>query len=100
MFPLRSEVIRAIALTGSLVGCLCSMAAQSGAEIVGKHIAARGGMDNFKAITSIRMSGSLETQGTEIRFNAETKPDSLVRETLTLQGMAQTHAYDGSEAWQ
>lgn len=100
MFPLRSEVIRAIALTGSLVGCLCSMAAQSGEELVGKHIAARGGMDNFKAITSIRMSGTVEIQGTELKFNAETRPDSLVRETLTLQGMSQVHAYDGSDAWQ
>jgi hypothetical protein len=76
------------------------MAAQSVEELVTKHIAARGGMDNFKAITSVRMAGTLETQGTEIRFNAETKPDSIVRETLTLQGMSQVHAYDGSEAWQ
>jgi hypothetical protein len=100
MFPLQSEVIRAIALTGGLVGGFCSMAAQSGEELVGKNIAARGGMDNFKAITSIRMSGTVETQGTEFKFNAETKPDSLVRETLSLQGMALVHAYDGSEAWQ
>ena len=100
MFPLRSKAIRIIALTGSLVGSLCPLAAQSGEELAGKYVAARGGMDKFKAIASLHMSGTLETQGTEIQFNAVTKPDALVRETLTLQGMSQVHAYDGSEAWQ
>jgi len=100
MFPLRSELIRAVAFAGGLVGCLCPMTAQSGEELVNKHIAARGGMDNFRAITSIRMSGTLEVQGTDLQFNVEAKPDSLVRQTLTLQGMAQVQAYDGSEAWQ
>lgn len=76
------------------------LTAQSGEELVGKYIAARGGMDNIKALTSIRMSGKLEFQGIQAQFKVETKPDSLVRETLTLQGMALVHAYDGSEAWQ
>ena len=100
MFPLRSELIRAVALAGGFVIFLCPIAAQSVEELVSKHIAARGGMDTFKAITSLRMSGTLETQGTDVKFNAETKPDSIIRETLTLQGMSQVHVYDGSEAWQ
>lgn len=93
-------MITVVALAGSLVACIRPMAAQSGEELVAKNISARGGMESIKAITSIRMAGTLEIQGTHVQFNAETRPDSLVRETLTLQGMSQVHAYDGSEAWQ
>jgi hypothetical protein len=95
-----AEVIRAVILTGIVIGCVSSTAAQSAEELVAKNIAARGGLDNIKAITNIRMSGKLETQGTVLQFDADTKPDSIVRESQTLQGMARIRAYDGSEAWQ
>jgi hypothetical protein len=95
-----AKVIRAVTLTGIVIGCVGSIAAQSTGELVAKNVAARGGLDNIKAITSIRMSGKLETQGTVIQYFADTKPDSIVRESQTLQGMTRIHAYDGSEAWQ
>jgi hypothetical protein len=100
MRALSLEVIRAVVLAGISVGYAVSMAAQSAEELVSKNIAARGGLDNIKAITSMRMSGRLETQGIFVQYAADTKPDSMVRESLTFQGMSQIHAYDGSEAWQ
>ena len=94
-----ARVIRLFVIAGILTGLVRSTVAQSAEDLVAKNIAARGGLDNIKAIKSIRLSGKLETQGTQIQFNADAKPDSIVRETQTLQGMAQVHAYDGSEAW-
>lgn len=99
MLVSRAEVIGRFALAAILIWLAHSAAAQSAEDLVAKNIAARGGLDNIKAIRSIRLSGKLETQGTLIQFDADTRPDSIVRETQTLQGMAQVHAYDGSEAW-
>lgn len=97
---LTEERTRAVALIGILIICVGSMAAQTADELIARNIAARGGLDNIKAITSIRMSGKLEKQGTVLHYAADTKPDSIVRESLTLQGMDQIHVFDGSEAWQ
>jgi hypothetical protein len=69
-------------------------------ELIAKNIEAKGGLAAIKAITSLRMTGKLETQGIVILLGADRKPDFLVRQTLTIQGMTQVQAYDGSEGWQ
>ena len=99
MLVSRAEVIGRFALAGILIGLTHAVSAQSAEDLVAKNIAARGGLDNIKAIKSIRMAGRYETQGTFLQFSVDTKPDSIVRESSTLQGMTQVHAYDGSEAW-
>ena len=95
-----AEQVRVVALVGVLIGCAGLTAAQSADELIARNIAARGGLESIKAITSVRISGKLETQGTVLQYAADTKPDSIVRESLTLQGMDQIHVFDGSEAWQ
>lgn len=69
-------------------------------DLIAKNIEAKGGLAAIKAITSLRMTGKLETQGIVILLGADRKPDSLVRQTATIQGMTQIQAYDGSEGWQ
>lgn len=69
-------------------------------ELVAKNIEAKGGLAAIKAIKSLRTSGKLETQGILILLGSDQKPDSLVRQTSTIQGMTQVQAYDGSEGWQ
>jgi outer membrane lipoprotein-sorting protein len=69
-------------------------------ELIAKNIEAKGGLAAIKAITSLRMKGKVETQGIVILIGADRKPDSLVRQTSTIQGMTQVQAYDGSEGWQ
>ena len=79
-------------------------AGQNGAptadELIAKNIEAKGGLAAIKAITSLRLSGKLETQGIVILLGMDRKPDSLVRQSSTIQGMTQVQAYDGSEGWQ
>lgn len=43
-----------------------SVKAQTADEIINKHIAAIGGLDNWKKITSVKMVGSVNAGGTEI----------------------------------
>src|SRR5260370_2774624 len=95
-----TEGIRAAALVSVVMAaCGSPVVAQTAEELVAKNISAKGGMDNIKAITNLRMIGKMETQGIVIQLNADRKPDSVVKESQTIQGMAQIHAYDGSEGW-
>jgi hypothetical protein len=70
-------------------------------ELIQKNIEAKGGMEKIKAIKTVRLTGKLDAGG---GFTAlvgqENKRPNLVRETLTLQGMTQVQAYDGSTGWQ
>jgi len=95
-----TEAIRATAFASVVMAaCGSPVVAQTVEELVSKNISAKGGMDNIKAITNLRMAGKMETQGIVIQLNADRKPDSIVRVSQTIQGMAQIHAYDGSEGW-
>ncbi len=74
--------------------------AQTAEELIAKNIAAKGGLASIKAITRRRMTGKLEAQGIIILVGSEQKPDSLVRESSTVQGMTRVRAYDGKNGWQ
>jgi hypothetical protein len=74
--------------------------AQTADELIAKNIEARGGLDQIKAITSLRTTGQLEVQGLMIDVSSELKPDDLVRQWITIQGMTQVQAWDGTIGWQ
>jgi len=78
----------------------CVLHAQTADELIAKNIEAKGGMAQLKAISTLRSSGRMETQGLNIAVEMEQKPDFLVRQSITVQGMTQTQAWDGSEGWQ
>lgn len=88
--------LAAIAITGSALAAT----AQTADELIAKNLDAKGGLTQIKAITSLRSTGKLEVQGLQIAAVSEQKPEFLVRQSVTLQGMTQIQAYDGSEAWQ
>ena len=74
---------------------------QTAEELVQKNIAAKGGMEKIKAIKTLRLIGKLDAGGGfTAAVGQENKRPNLVRETLTLQGMTQLQAYDGSTGWQ
>jgi hypothetical protein len=87
-------------LSVSALTCTAAYAlGQTVEELVAKNIAAKGGIANIKAISSMRVTGRLETQGIIIQVDLEQKPASLVRKSATVQGMTQVKAYDGREGW-
>lgn len=86
----------AIAIAGSALAAT----AQTADELIAKNLDAKGGLAQIKAITSLRSTGKLEVQGLQIAAVSEQKPEFLVRQSITLQGMTQIQAYDGSVAWQ
>jgi outer membrane lipoprotein-sorting protein len=74
--------------------------AQTAQDLVAKNIEAKGGMAAIKAITSLRAEGKSETQGIVIMVGYDQKPENLIRQTSTIEGMTQVQAYDGSVGWQ
>src|SRR5450432_444752 len=74
--------------------------AQTADELVAKNIEAKGGLASIRAITSTRRTGKLETQGIVILLGSDQKPDNMVRQSASIEGMTQVQAYAGSEGWQ
>ncbi|HTR50947.1 MAG TPA: hypothetical protein VMJ10_09605 [Kofleriaceae bacterium] len=71
-------------------------------DLVAKHLAARGG-DKLRALKSLRLTGtmvfgtgdgSVETQWGELIARP-----GQIRDEFTVQGLTQTVAYDGKDAW-
>jgi len=74
--------------------------AQTVDEVVAKYHQAAGGLEKFKAINAMRISGRLTLgQGMEAPFTRITKRPKMVRVDFTFQGMTATQAYDGETAW-
>lgn len=85
----------------AIFGFVLPALSQTADELVAKNIEAKGGMEKIKALNTVRMTGKIELGG---GFNGsvsqENKRPTLVRETLTLQGMTAVQAYDSSTGWQ
>jgi hypothetical protein len=56
--------------------------AQTAEEFVAKNLQARGGLDEIKAIQSLRMSGSFDASGFKAMVGTESKRPNLLRQTL------------------
>src|SRR5215472_13442240 len=73
---------------------------QTAEELVAKNLRAKGGIGEIKAAHSLRMSGRLQQGGFVAQVGQDAMVPNLLRQTLTIQGMTQIEAYDGSIGWQ
>jgi len=67
---------------------------------VAKNLQARGGIDNIKAIKTLRKAGILQSGSFKARIGTDAVAPNLLRENFTIQGMTQIQSYDGSVGWQ
>jgi outer membrane lipoprotein-sorting protein len=74
--------------------------AQTVDEIIAKNIQARGGLENLKAIKTVRMTAKINQGGFRATVLQENQRPNKVREEFIIQGMAEIEAYDGKTAWQ
>lgn len=86
----------------ALLGWAMAGNAQTAEELVAKNIAAKGGIDKIRALTSERMVGHLLIGGMGITadYQTDAKAPDLLRQTFSLQGMSQIIGYDGKVGWQ
>ena len=91
-----------VALHVSLIAAAGPVAtrADSLGEILARNIKARGGLERWLSVTSLRVSGIVVQDGNEIAVVQENKRPGMVRTEFTLQGLTAVHAYDGTGGWQ
>ncbi len=70
-------------------------------EIISKHLAARGGADDEKAVKSVKMSGKILVQGgaLELPGTMQIKRPGMMRMDLAIQGKSIVQAFDGTTGW-
>ncbi len=73
--------------------------AQTVDEIVDKHVAALGGLDKLKSITSISTERSLAVQGMEIPSQTVLLVNKAVRSESTVMGNSMVQVFDGTSGW-
>jgi hypothetical protein len=78
----------------------CSLSAETAEELVAKNLQAKGGIENIKAIHSLRMTGRMQQGTFAIQLARDSMAPNLVRQMVTIQGMTQVQAYDGAGGWQ
>jgi hypothetical protein len=79
-----------------------SPAKLTAAEIVDKNIAARGGLQAWRAVQSISFTGKIEAGGkanAELPFVLEMKRSHKSRFELQFRGQTAVQVYDGSNGW-
>lgn len=82
---MKQIIIALLALT--LTAATGSLRAQTAEEIIQKHIAAIGGLDNWKKITSLKLTATSNAQGTEIPINVTVLQGKAIKVDYTFGGM-------------
>ena len=73
--------------------------AQTADEILAKVLAARGGVDKLRAITSERVSGQISFGDVTGPFVVELKRPLKMHMQLTIQNQTMVRVYDGKQGW-
>jgi len=90
-------VVIAVAILAA--GIAATASAQTADELIDKNLAARGGLDKLKAITTMKMTGKMVTQGQEMQVIFWMKRPNLVLQEMTFQGQKMARAFDGQKGW-
>ncbi|MEM8484091.1 MAG: hypothetical protein AAF564_01020 [Bacteroidota bacterium] len=69
--------------------------------LIEKHIAARGGVDNIKAVQTVKMTGKVEVMGMDIDMTNYLKRPNKIRAMLVIPAMNAevNQGYDGEMGW-
>jgi outer membrane lipoprotein-sorting protein len=93
--------LRAAVLTLAALAIAGYAAAQTPSvdELVAKNLAARGGEAKLKALTSVRLTGSVSVQGMDMPMTVLTKRPNKMKQEMTMQGQKMVQAFDGQTVW-
>lgn len=83
---MRTLRIAIMALAISVAGAVATFA-QTADEIIQKHIDAIGGLDNWKKIKSMKMTGSVSMQGMEMPVTITTQQSKGMKVEFSMGGM-------------
>ena len=92
--------LRVCILLAGIIGLSATASAITADELIAKNLAARGGAEKLRAITSMHAAGKLRLGGgLEAKVeNFQLAPDKI-RFEFTLQGLTAVNAWDGQQGW-
>lgn len=68
-------------------------------EIAAKNLVARGGEAKIRAVSTMKMSGSISVQGMDLVITVMTKRPNRMMQEMTIQGQRMVSAFDGEKVW-
>jgi outer membrane lipoprotein-sorting protein len=95
----RQLRVAAFTLAGFFIAGYAAAQAPSADELVAKNLAARGGADKLKGLTSARLVGNLSVQGMEMPLIILTKRPNKMKQEMSMQGQKIIQAFDGETVW-
>lgn len=94
--------MRWLTLPSILIGALALSVptyAQTADEIVANNLKAKGGVEKLKAISSVKMTGTLSAQGKELPMTVYSKRPNMLRQDITTPAGNVVQAFDGVTPW-
>jgi outer membrane lipoprotein-sorting protein len=73
--------------------------AQTADEILAKYLETTGGVQNWKALKTMKATGKMSMQGMDLDFIMTNKVPNKVHIVIKVQGQEIVQAYDGIDAW-
>jgi len=73
--------------------------AQTVDEIVAKNLEAKGGAEKWKAVSSVKMTGTVRMQGMEMPLTVYAKRPNYTRQEFVVKDQKLVQAFDGTTAW-
>jgi outer membrane lipoprotein-sorting protein len=96
---MHRSVSRAVLVVALVFFSAGALPAQTVDEVVAKNLAAKGGADRWRALTSLKVSGLMSIQGKEVPLTIYSKRPNLMRQEIALQDLRMVQAFDGTTAW-
>jgi outer membrane lipoprotein-sorting protein len=93
------RVVGSAVATAALVGSIVSGQTPTVDEIVAKNLAAKGGIEKLRAVTSVKMSGRIKGPGGEMPVVSYAKRPNMRRRENVNDGQTFILAFDGKTVW-
>ena len=95
----RSLLSLAIFSTLTSITAAGVSSAQTVEEIIAKNLQARGGIEKFKSVNSMKITATVTAQGMKLPVTIWSKRPNMMREETDFQGQKMVRAFDGTTAW-
>lgn len=73
--------------------------AQTADDVIKKNLAAKGGAEKWKSISSVKMTGTVDMQGKKLPMTVYAKRPNFTRQEMVLGDRTLVQAFDGQTAW-
>jgi outer membrane lipoprotein-sorting protein len=93
------KVLRLAAAAAIALLYVSPVAAQTVDELIAKNLQARGGEAKLRALTSMRITGTVSVQGMQLPMIVSAKRPNMMRQEMQIQDKKVVTAFDGEKAW-